>query len=240
MNAILFVCHGSRVESSCIEAINFIDSCKSELQHIPIIESCFLELASPTIEEGFRRCVEQGATHIGVVPFLLLTAAHALHDIPEELSEVQAAYPDVSVSYGQPIGVSPKVSQILVDKVTETKVSLEDAQVIIVGRGSSMVEVREQLNSIVDGTKESIPHPSICYLTACTPSFEDSLDEALHSDCSTVIIVPYLIFTGILTRTIEKTIDTLNVMRKKVIVTEPLGTHRNLKEALLDRVAEVI
>lgn len=240
MKAVLFVCHGSRVESSCIEAIDFIDSCKSELQHIPIIESCFLELSSPTIEEGFRRCVEQGATHIGVVPFLLLTAVHALHDIPEELSKVQDAYPHVSVSYGQPIGVSPKMSQILVDKVTDTKADLEDAQVIIVGRGSSMVEVREQLNSIVDGAKEVIPHPSICYLTACTPSFEDSLDEALHADCSTIIVVPYLVFSGILTRTIEKTINTLNVEQKKVIVTEPLCTHHLLKEALLHRVSEVI
>ncbi len=240
MQAVLFVCHGSRVHSSCLEALEFIEQCKGELKQIPIVESCFLELASPTIEEGFRRCVEQGATHIGIVPFLLLTAVHALHDIPEEINKVHASFPDVSVSYGQPIGVSSKMSQIVIDKVKKTNVDVQDAQVIVVGRGSSMNQVREQLESIVRATKEDIPHISISYLTACTPSFEECLDRALHSECSTVVVVPYLIFSGILTNSIEKTIRTLNVHHKKVIVTQPLGTHENVKYALLDRVAEVI
>ncbi|MGM9929837.1 MAG: sirohydrochlorin chelatase [Bacillus sp. (in: firmicutes)] len=240
MKAVLFICHGSRVKASCTEAINFIESCKSELNDIPIIEYCFLELASPTIEEGFRRCVERGATEIGVVPFLLLTAVHAIHDIPEELNKVCALYPDVKVSYGTPIGVSPKMSKLLLDKVAETNISPKDAHVVIVGRGSSMLEVKKQLSSIVRAVEDYLPHHSVCYLTACSPSFKESLEEALQSECSAVIVIPYLIFPGILTQSIEETIETLNIGQKQVVVTSTLGTHPNVKYALLDRVAEVV
>ena len=51
----------------------------------------------------------KGATHIAAVPLLLLTAAHAKRDIPEELARASSQYPSVSVAYGKPIGVDQEV-----------------------------------------------------------------------------------------------------------------------------------
>ncbi|MGM2836781.1 CbiX/SirB N-terminal domain-containing protein, partial [Bacillus cereus group sp. Bce025] len=56
MKAILYICHGSRLKAAKEEAVAFITSCMNRVE-ASIQEICFLELASPTIDEGFRTCV---------------------------------------------------------------------------------------------------------------------------------------------------------------------------------------
>ncbi|MEH6942518.1 sirohydrochlorin chelatase, partial [Bacillus sp. JJ722] len=193
MQAVLFICHGSRRQSSCAEAIAFMNECQKEFSHIPIVEFGFLELATPTIEDGFDKCVKQGATKIAVIPFLLLTAGHVTYDIPQELVRLQLLHPSIDLSYGNPIGVTSKMSQLVLDQVKGTKMATNDAHIIIVGRGSRMLEVQTQLEEIIAPAREIFPSLSISYLTACKPSFIDSLTSALYSQFSTSIIVPYLI-----------------------------------------------
>src|SRR3954453_12047340 len=106
--AVLYVCHGSRVKEACEEAMAFISRCQEHI-HAELHEICFLELVSPSIEEGFSSCVKQGATHIAVVPLLLLTAVHAKKDIPLELERASKRHPTIQVTYGKPIGVHKKM-----------------------------------------------------------------------------------------------------------------------------------
>ncbi len=61
MKAVLYICHGSRLKTAKEEAIQFITSCMSRIE-ATIQEVCFLELANPSIEDGFRTCVKRG-TH---------------------------------------------------------------------------------------------------------------------------------------------------------------------------------
>ncbi len=75
MKAILYICHGSRLKAAKEEAVAFITSCMNRVE-VSIQEICFLELASPTIDEGFRTCVKRGATEIIVIPVFLLAAGH--------------------------------------------------------------------------------------------------------------------------------------------------------------------
>ena len=63
-----------------------------------------LELTSPNLSQGFEKLVAQGATQISIVPVLLLSAGHYFKDIPAEIEENQLKFPNVEVSYGQPLG----------------------------------------------------------------------------------------------------------------------------------------
>ena len=136
MDAVLYVCHGSRVKKALIRQLLLLKDVKN--LDVPIQEVCFLELAYPTIEQGFEACIEQGATRIAIVPLLLLTAAHAKHDIPEEIHKVYERYPQVEVLYGEPFGVDERIVDILVERINETNVDKhEDSMVLLVGRGSS-------------------------------------------------------------------------------------------------------
>ncbi|WP_042346195.1 sirohydrochlorin chelatase [Bacillus massiliigorillae] len=240
MQAVLFICHGSRRKVSCAEAIAFMKECQNEFSQIPIVEYGFLELATPTIEDGFESCIKQGATKIAVVPFLLLAAGHVMYDIPQELVRLQSQYPSIKLSYGNPIGVTNKMSQLVLDQVNGTNVNLNEAHIIIVGRGSRMLEVQRQLEEIIAPVRRVYHSLSISYLTGCKPSFVDSLNDALHAGYSTIIVVPYLIFSGVLTEKIDQTVHSLNIQNKQVIITAPLSTHPNMKLALFDRVKEAV
>lgn len=70
MKAVLYICHGSRLKAAKEEAVAFITSCMNRVE-ASIQEVCFLELASPTIDEGFRTCVKRGATEVIVIPVFI-------------------------------------------------------------------------------------------------------------------------------------------------------------------------
>ena len=84
MQAILYIGHGTRLAKGVAQCNTFIEQVKQRTP-LSIQETAFLEIVEPSIEEGVKRCIEQGATKIAIIPLLLLTAHHAKLDIPKEL-----------------------------------------------------------------------------------------------------------------------------------------------------------
>ncbi|PLT32942.1 sirohydrochlorin chelatase [Bacillus sp. V5-8f] len=242
MDAILYICHGSRVKKACEEAISFVKACMKD-NPAPIQEYCFLELAEPTIEEAYKRCVERGATRIIVVPILLLTAVHAKEDIPNELKRIGTAFPDVHMVYGRPIGVHPYMIDILVERISETGKKVdEDSVVLIIGRGSSDPDVKRDLSEIAGLLKQKtgVSKVETCFLTAAEPSFEEALETVKESSFKKVFIIPYLLFTGILMNSIQQTIKkSFPDGEKEYVLCNYLGYHPLIGEILQERVEEL-
>ncbi|GAB6255370.1 MULTISPECIES: CbiX/SirB N-terminal domain-containing protein [Peribacillus] len=242
MEAILYICHGSRVKEASAQAIDFIKVCM-QAQPNSIQEYCFLELETPTIEEAYDRCVQKGATRIIAIPVLLLTAVHAKHDIPVILNQMKERYPAVELKYGRPIGVSDKMVDILVERLEETNVRVtEDSLVLLVGRGSSDPDVKRDLSRLADLLRNRFPKIRVqeCYLTAATPSFGEALELAGESRSNQVFIIPYLLFTGLLMQSIENSIKKLQKKGKqKIILCRYLGYHPKIEQAISERIQEV-
>ncbi|MDV6377828.1 sirohydrochlorin chelatase [Sporosarcina sp. GW1-11] len=211
MRAILYICHGSRVKKGQQAALAFIEK-TMETNAAPIQEACFLELAEPSIAEGVTRCIERGATEIVAIPFLLLRAGHANVDIPSELQEVMNNYPEIPVYYGDPIGVDPRMVDVLIERLHETtEVIPQDSTILLIGRGSSDPATKEDFSKTqrIFQEKTGLQHVSIGFLAACGPFFEDELTRLLEAKPTNLYILPYLLFTGILLKTIERTVKKL-------------------------------
>jgi len=239
--AVLYVCHGSRVPKAREEAVEFIEKVKPRIQ-APIQEVCFLELAEPSIEKGFKTCVEKGATTIAVIPLLLLTAAHAKIDIPEEVAHVSAAFPNVQVTYGKPIGVDPILADMLIDKMSEKSPITNSSTAILVGRGSSDMDVVRDLKGIssyLQG-KSDLKQVRTCFLTAAEPRFKQMIVDLHQSDEDSIFIIPYLIFTGLLKREIDQTIKEFEWGDRHIEVCSYLGPHPILLDLFTNRVQEAI
>ncbi|WP_342511871.1 sirohydrochlorin chelatase [Sporosarcina sp. FSL K6-1522] len=242
MQAILYVGHGSRIAAGAEEAIQFIERTRAMIA-VPIQEICFLELTSPNIEEGIARCVERGATKIAVVPILLLTAHHANEDIPFEIEVGKIMYPDVAFTYGKAFGVHPKIVASLVDRVMEQKIEIaDDAQVLLVGRGSSDPAVKQDLTAIARLLGEQYPfrQVDVCFLYGATPSFDEALQQLWQTGGKQVFIIPYLLFTGILRRGIEKKIAQQVTGNQQFILCASLGYHQSIQDVLIERVHELL
>lgn len=242
MEAILYICHGSRVKEASGQAIDFIKVCMKSHPN-PIQEYCFLELEAPSIEEAYERCIRLGATSIIAIPVLLLTAVHAKHDIPVVLDKMKSRYPAIPLKYGRPIGVSDRMVDILVERLEERNEQVtEDSFILLVGRGSSDPDVKRDLGQLADLLRNRFPKSQVqdCYLTAAAPSYAEALEMAAASQSNKVFILPYLLFTGILMQSIQNDLQRIeNAEGRKIILCNYLGYHPKIERILRDRIHEL-
>ncbi|GAA0433324.1 sirohydrochlorin chelatase [Virgibacillus salarius] len=242
MQAVLYVSHGSRYADATAEAISFLETVKEQVD-IPLQEICFLELATPDMKQGIANLVTQGATRIAIVPVLLLQAGHYYHDIPQVIEQQKALYPAISFTYGQPLGVQDRLTQILAERMNQAVVTMKsDMKVLLVGRGSSNPQTVIDIETIANRLKKitGVAHVEACYLAACTPAFEGKLRAAVTEENSQIVIVPYIWFTGFLMRHIQQRITEIGGSKREIILCHHLGKHPAMQEALKDRVIEAI
>lgn len=69
-----------------------------------ILEPAHMELAAPSIETAYQRCIEQGANHIIVHPFFLSQGRHVQEDVPHLVRLVAAKYPHITYQITAPLG----------------------------------------------------------------------------------------------------------------------------------------
>ncbi|MYL48743.1 sirohydrochlorin chelatase [Halobacillus litoralis] len=241
MEAVLYVSHGSRKKQAKEEAIHFLNRVQRqvncELSHI-----CFLELADPDVLEGIRKLVEKGADRIVIIPVLLLSAGHYFKDIPHEIEKAEAIYPDISITYGQTLGVQERITDVLVDRLKELPTEMdESANVLLVGRGSRHPDTKTSIEWIAGELKEKgrIRHIQTCYLAALSPRFPDEFEESL-SNYSKTIVVPYLWFTGLLYDSLEKSVVNAKEKGHHVYLASYLNDHPNMVQSLVDRVNQAL
>jgi sirohydrochlorin ferrochelatase len=237
MKAILYIGHGTRSKKGAEEAHSFIERVMGRID-VPIQEISFLELTEPLIEEGFKRCVERGATEITVVPLFLLAAGHIKQDIPQALSELATKYPHIYLQVKDPFGVQGEILDALADLVRVTVVNLfpEDG-ILIVGRGSSDPAIQADFLIIADGLKKrlGIANVSVCYLAAAEPRLSEGLETITQIATGKVIVVPYLLFSGLLISEVNQKVRKLQDQGKRILHTGPLRGHRVIEDIVIDR-----
>ncbi|MDN3954395.1 sirohydrochlorin chelatase [Sporolactobacillus laevolacticus] len=240
MLAILYVSHGSRVAEGVRQANHFLRQCMDQI-NVPIQQICYLELVRPDIQEGISRCVRRGADYVIVQPILLLSAGHDKRDIPVEIEKARAIYPNVHFIYGRPFGVDDSIIDILVERIHEKHGgSVQNDSILIVGRGSSDPETPRAFSRICDMlAKRGISPVSVCYMATAKPLLKEGLELAVEQGPGKVYIVPYLLFSGILMRTIRESIET-SVNRFTFVLCKPLGYHPSLIHLLRKRIQESI
>ncbi|PEA55922.1 cobalamin biosynthesis protein CbiX [Bacillus pseudomycoides] len=238
MKAVLYICHGSRLQEACEEAVAFVTTCMERIS-APIQELCFLELASLSIAEGVTACVQRGATQIVIVPVFLLAAVHVKKDIPEELEKLQTQFPYVSFSYGNPFGVSHELVTAVLDgsgiKAIEKQVTL-----LLVARGSSDEETLRDVCKIASlfETADEVLEVKVCYLAAAKPQFEEKLCELVQTRNAPIVIFPYLLFTGLLMKRIEKMVRKYN--HSHIVLCPYLSKNQAFQDMLIKRTEEMI
>jgi sirohydrochlorin ferrochelatase len=75
-----------------------------------------MELAEPTIPQGFEACVRQGARMVIVHPYFLSPGRHSTSDIPRMVAEAAKRFPDVEYRVTQPLGLHPKIGEVVLER----------------------------------------------------------------------------------------------------------------------------
>jgi len=87
---------------------------------MPIVEPAHMELAEPTVEQAFTRCVEQGARTVVIHPYCLSPGRHSREDIPRLAALAAAKHPGVALAVTQPLGLDARLCEIALDRIRET------------------------------------------------------------------------------------------------------------------------
>lgn len=116
MRSILLIDHGSVKP----EANHMLACVANLLQHMVgdsvIVRYAHMELAEPSIEQGFADCVNSGATDVVAFPYMLSPGKHSTRDIPRMVAEVAAHHPHVSYRVTEAFGVSAQLASVIAQR----------------------------------------------------------------------------------------------------------------------------
>jgi len=119
MKSLVIVAHGSRRERSNNEVLELMGSLQHKIKNdYPIIESSFLEFASPSIGEAIENCIQQGSTHIEILPYFLSAGKHVHEDIPQEAEKASMSNKNISVEVLPHLGSSEMMVGLLQQLLT--------------------------------------------------------------------------------------------------------------------------
>ncbi|MGD6830564.1 sirohydrochlorin chelatase [Sutcliffiella halmapala] len=235
--AILYIGHGTRSKQGAEEAKGFLQKVIDKV-FVPIQEISFLELTEPFIEEGFECCIAKGATYITVVPIFLLKAGHIKEDIPEALAPLRERFPQVSVEVAEAFGVQERIVEGICELVRGSAGEVKAADsILLVGRGSSDPAIHEAFASIKEGIGEKLGNVrvEVCYLAATTPLFAEGIEEISRVAAARVIVVPYLLFAGLLLSEVTREVKKRRRAGQEIVLIEPLSRHQTIQDIVVEQ-----
>jgi sirohydrochlorin ferrochelatase len=116
MKAILLIDHGSRRP----EANEMLHCMANLVQQLAgpdvIVRPSHMELAEPTIPQGFGNCVAAGATEVIALPYMVSPGRHSIEDIPEMVATAAGGYPDVEFRVTPAFGVHEKLAELILER----------------------------------------------------------------------------------------------------------------------------
>lgn len=118
--ALILIDHGSRRNEANTMLVEMAHLVQSQAHsHYLCVEVAHMELAEPTLEQAFARCVQAGATRVVVSLFFLSPGRHSRSDIPQMLERLQQQYPQIECVITQPLGVANELSALILRRARE-------------------------------------------------------------------------------------------------------------------------
>ena len=121
--ALLLIDHGS-TRDDANDLLPKVARMVREMSDFEIVCYAHMELAEPTIQQGFDTCVAAGATEVIVHPYFLGPGRHSVSDIPRMVAEAAAKYPGVSYRLTEPLGLDPKIGELILKRVRDSALGL--------------------------------------------------------------------------------------------------------------------
>jgi len=113
---LIVVDHGSK-KPAANDLLLEVAAMFKQVSGTKIVEPAHMELAEPSIEQAFDRCVAQGATMVVVHPYFLAPGRHSTTDIPRMTAEAAGKHAGVRFHVTQPLGLDEKIVQLMMQRI---------------------------------------------------------------------------------------------------------------------------
>lgn len=112
--ALLVIAHGSRRNTANDEVAALADRIAAKAGgRYQQVSACFLELATPSIEQAIETAIGNGAIDITLFPYFLSAGQHVANDIPEVVDLCQRRHPQVVMNLLPHLGQSLELVDLI-------------------------------------------------------------------------------------------------------------------------------
>ncbi|MEY7850952.1 CbiX/SirB N-terminal domain-containing protein [Natrarchaeobius sp. A-rgal3] len=239
--AVLLVGHGSRRERSNEQVRELAAGLENRLE-IPV-DAAFIELAEPSIEAAFEG-LSGVVDRVTVVHCSLFAASHVKNDVPLAIERARADH-DLEIDAGAHLGIHPAILEILDERAAAVERAIgvdrddEDVAVVCCARGSSDPDANGDVHKLARLFYEgrSFSRVEASFVGVTEPTLEESLHGLAKHRPDAVVVLPYMLGDGVLTRRVRDWTDEFDADYPYVEAAagDPLGTDERLLEVFADR-----
>jgi sirohydrochlorin cobaltochelatase len=204
---------------------------------------CYIEHARPGMEEGFDQVVAAGADEVVVLPVILFAAGHVKADIPEAIQKASERHPSVRFFYERPLGMDPKVLDVLEGRIQEAgPFPREETAILFVGRGTSDPEANGDFAKLCRLLWERTRFAWVetAFMGVTLPTYEQGLARCLALGAKRIVVLPCFLFTGVLLKRMREILRRCEIEHPDVSFhwARHLGSDPRLAEAVWERTRE--
>jgi sirohydrochlorin cobaltochelatase len=209
---LLLIGHGSRSGQGRQNLLDFAAAYERLDASRPVIP-CFLELTTPTIQDGVDRCVAEGYQDISALPVLLFAARHNKFDVTNELDRARDRHPQVRFHYGRHFGITPEILDLWRDRLAQMDqpahnpygIGRADTVLLFVGRGASDPDANGDVAKLARVLWEGSGYHTVetCFIGITHPRLEEGFRRARLYQPKRIVVLPYFLFTGVLMEKIQ-------------------------------------
>ncbi|MHB0914793.1 MAG: precorrin-8X methylmutase [Thermoleophilia bacterium] len=117
-NAVVVLGHGSRAAGSG-SPLEWVARQLADRLDCPVTPA-FLQFNEPGLADCCRELARGGSRHIFIAPYFLFSGNHILRDIPEEIGELEAEFPEVAFTLAPALGIDDHLVGLLQKRLEQS------------------------------------------------------------------------------------------------------------------------
>ena len=208
--ALLLIAHGTRDPRGAEEMAVLVDHV-AERVDMPVAASWLEDFADPAAVDAARGRVEGGATRLVTLPLLNFAAGHAKTDVPGDVAELRAAFPDVDVRHGRVLGVHRSLLELAWQRLDEVspREGREEEVLVVAASGSSDPDANGELAKAARMVAEGSGHRWVehCVAGVTWPRTTDVLQRVAAAGARRAVVFSWSLLAGLLERRVWEAVD---------------------------------
>ena len=116
---LVLLAHGSKDPRWRVPFERTVDAVRGQSGETEV-RLAYMEFVKPTLMDVARECLGQQILLLKILPLFLSTGAHLATDVPGQVNQAKAQFPQLEVELLSPIGEDPRLTGLIQQIVIET------------------------------------------------------------------------------------------------------------------------
>lgn len=244
--AIMICGHGSR-DKGAVDQFNQLAVRIKERLPDHMVESGFLEFATPVIGTGLDKLRDAGAKKIICLPGMLFAAGHVKNDLPSEINNYAAENEGLEMVFAADLGINAGLLEAAKQRIEEAlndDVAREDTLLLVVGRGTNDSDANSNVAKVTRMLWEglNVGWAETAYSGVAYPLVDQALSRVTKMGFKRVVVFPYFLFSGILVTRIYNWVDEAAAANPEIEFLKALylNDHPKVIDAFVQRMEDAL